>query len=272
MFKKNINRIIECKEKTILRKYQLTLLEMLKEIHEICEKNKIEYWIDSGTLLGAIRHKGFIPWDDDLDICMTRSNYEKFIEVIEKSLPDGMLYEMKHSKGWIQDDIDIRLSFLKIYYTEKFTSTEDYLDAKFKGAYIDVFPIDYVNEKMCSNGINRLISKLTTIERRKVTQPKHVLKIILDKFNIEKIWIKKCEKLYKFQEKKLLVYGVETPFMKKSYIQKHEDIFPLKKIQFEGYEFFAPNNYHNYLTKLYGDYMKIPKLEDRTCHLKNLSL
>ena len=65
-------------------------LKMLKEIDRICRKHQIQYMLDAGTLLGAVRHKGFIPWDDDVDLVFTRENYERFAQVVRKELPEGM--------------------------------------------------------------------------------------------------------------------------------------------------------------------------------------
>ena len=69
---------------SITRKAQVRLLEMLVETDRICKKHKITYWLESGSLLGAVRHKGFIPWDDDIDICMMRKDYNKFINICKK--------------------------------------------------------------------------------------------------------------------------------------------------------------------------------------------
>ena len=76
-----------------LRKLQLVLLDMMKDIDEICEKNDIHYVLLYGSILGAIRHDGFIPWDDDLDIGVTRDEYEKFIHALEKDLPDKYTFQ-----------------------------------------------------------------------------------------------------------------------------------------------------------------------------------
>ena len=72
----------------VLRRLQLTILDILKDIDSICKENNIEYYIAYGTALGAVRHGGFIPWDDDIDICMTREAYDRFLEVMPNAMPE----------------------------------------------------------------------------------------------------------------------------------------------------------------------------------------
>ena len=93
---------------TVLRQSQLVMLRILKTVDSICKENNISYWLDSGTLLGAARHGGFIPWDDDIDIMMLREDYELFKEIAKKELPEDMFlqnqdtdiyYDMPWMKG-----------------------------------------------------------------------------------------------------------------------------------------------------------------------------
>ena len=82
---------------TVLRQAQLVMLRMLKIIDYICRKHDISYWMCSGTLLGAVRHKGFIPWDDDLDICMIREDYERFVKIAVNEFPEDMMLQTRET-------------------------------------------------------------------------------------------------------------------------------------------------------------------------------
>ena len=76
-----------------LRDAQMLMVEILEDVHNLCEKHGLKYFLDGGTLIGAVRHKGFIPWDDDIDIGMPREDYEKFIEIAKKELPDNLFLQ-----------------------------------------------------------------------------------------------------------------------------------------------------------------------------------
>ena len=82
-------------EPRTLRKAQLIMLDMLIEFDAICKKHQLQYWLDSGTLLGAVRHQGFIPWDDDIDICMERNDYQKFIQICSQELSKEYFLQTK---------------------------------------------------------------------------------------------------------------------------------------------------------------------------------
>ncbi|MBO5987370.1 MAG: LicD family protein, partial [Lachnospiraceae bacterium] len=92
MADKNWNQSYNATDNSELRKLQLTILELLKLFKEICEKHHLRYFMVGGTMLGAIRHQGFIPWDDDLDVGMPRPDYEKFIKIAKQELPAGFLF------------------------------------------------------------------------------------------------------------------------------------------------------------------------------------
>ena len=120
-----------------LRRLQLTQLEILKVIDKICREHDIPYSLYAGTLLGAVRHQGFIPWDDDLDICMSRANYNRFLEVWEQVQPEGYLLQNKENSP------DFTQSFSKI--RKENTTCQLQVEVGYQyhqGIYVDVFPID----------------------------------------------------------------------------------------------------------------------------------
>ena len=273
MFKERVEQIVDNEKISILRKFQLVGVEMLDEVHKICEENNIQYWIDAGTLLGAIRHDGFIPWDDDIDICVPRKDYEKLKELFEQGLlPEGIVYEDKYTNTWYQDEMNLKPSFMKLYYLDHFKGYDHHEDANWKGVFIDIFPVDEVTEEMCKSKKNILIRILSRRVMKKQKGIINNIKMILGKLNLEKLWIKQCEKVIGTEEAKYIIYGVETPFMEYKYLQNKCDIYPTKEVIFEGRTLLAPNNPHNYLIKQYGDYMVIPKEEDRHTHLSDLKI
>ena len=208
----------------VLRQCQLGDAELLRIVCEILTKNDIQYWLGYGTLLGAVRHKGFIPWDDDLDICMTRDNYNKAWEV----LPE----ELKKFDIYINEPNPQRIG-ISIWKA---------------GLILDIFPVDNVDANS--------IRDINDFKNRTVEYRKYYVKHSQDK----------AESLKVAKER---IIGVENPAnpiwyhnpeffsAKKAYDDKM--IFPLKTIEFEGYEFFVPNDCHGYLTKMYGDYMSFPR-------------
>ena len=122
-------------DKKILRKAQLIMLDELIEVDRICKKYNISYWLDSGTLLGAVRHKGFIPWDDDIDICMLQEDYEKFFSIAKKELNDKYFLQVKET------DEMTTSPYMKVRHRDSILIEENFTEKeKFhQGIFLDIF-------------------------------------------------------------------------------------------------------------------------------------
>ena len=124
-----------------LRKVQLTELKILEKIDEICKKNNINYFLIGGTLLGAVRHKGFIPWDDDIDVGMLREDYEKFINVCLKNGALGKDYYLHCNES----DNDYFIPFIKVKKNNTTFAEKNIENINtHKGIFLDIFPYDNV--------------------------------------------------------------------------------------------------------------------------------
>ena len=129
-------------DKDVLRKVQLLQLKIAKEIKRICDKNNIDYILDSGTLLGAVRHKGFIPWDDDMDIAMTREEYNRFIDVAKIELGEEYFLQT-----WDTDN-NYPMPFAKVRLNDTRYIENVFENANMhQGIYVDIFPYDVWPQK-----------------------------------------------------------------------------------------------------------------------------
>ena len=130
------NREEGCDE---LGQAKLVMLKLLRVFDDICRKNNLKYWLDGGTLIGAIRHNGFIPWDDDIDVAMLSDDYEKFIEIAQQELPDDVFLQTRKT------DKEYPLYITKL--RDKYSTYEEQNVARLnchKGIFIDIFPMDYI--------------------------------------------------------------------------------------------------------------------------------
>ena len=241
-----------------LRIIQLNLVGILKEIDRVCKKNNIAYWIDFGTLLGAVRHGGFVPWDDDLDIGIFRKDYNKFRKC--------MLQELK--QPYILNDYklnrDHKIPFMRIvnrnfWVARKYDENHQPL---FENAWVDVFPIDngtlpmkYFFEATYGKCLRRVVRQLDDGKLKLI-----VSYLLLPLFTVLLFVSKKyCSIVH--PESYVLDYGVNfKPLRIKS------EILPLSEIEFEGVVFAAPANIDAYLRRFYGDYNQIPPEESRRTH------
>lgn len=255
----------------VRRQIQLIQLEMLIEFDRICRKYRIPYSLDGGTFLGAVRHKGFIPWDPDIDVIMLREDYERFF-VISKS-------ELDTTKYFLQDyrtDKYYRWGYSKIRRlgTEFIRTGQEHMKMM-TGIFIDVFALDNVP----NNKVIRLIHKafcyccrrIMWSEVGKETCDNLFLRVfyqILYKiprsfiFNILNFVCDKCNS----KETELVRY-MTYPYIKKLYGSSKKYFDNLSEYSFEGHRFLAFEDYNSYLTLMFGDYMTLPPVEKRKSHL-----
>lgn len=240
-----------------LRRAQLVMLNILQEVSKICDRNDIPYWISFGTLLGSVRHEGFIPWDDDLDIEILSKDTTKLIKCLELELPDSMKVQYEgNDKSYFHKYLKVRdkNSIMHELGSEYF---------KERGIFIDIFPREFSNRfmKTVLRKIigNSLIYGKSSIyqDKRRILLQRIIINIRVALFNKILVFNKSLSKMFKFNE----LYT--TSFVKGV---KKEIIFPLKEIVFEGYSFKCPANIDAYLKLYYGDYMKIPEPENRIVH------
>ena len=256
-----------------LRKLQLTELDILIEIDKICKENNIQYFLIGGTLLGAVRHKGFIPWDDDIDIGMIRSDYEKFIDLC---LNKNVLGE-KYFLHCNESDENYFIPFVKVKKNNT-TFAEEHIDKvkTHKGIFLDIFPYDNVPKQ---KSIMQRIQAIIVRNIHYAIYVKYGIYRLKDKKRKALTWIftllpvktlKKMNKCFSmiFEKRKNNKYIVSLAGSS-SYVEEtlsKERLFPLKKTKFENLDFYAFNDNDYYLAQLFGDYMKLPPEEDRKTH------
>lgn len=251
-------------EGTVLRKAQLRMLDILVEIDKICTKHNIDYWLDYGTLLGAVRHSGFIPWDDDLDIGVLRKDYKRLLIVLEKELPDQYFVQNKKNEKhypyrWSKV-VDKKSNIISI---EEVTIEKN-------GLFIDIFPLEKGNSRIKKSiefFYGRAFRRIRMYGHKSTKLPIHEYIISLFAWpfvSLIVIFIRSISPLF---FNKNLIYSYGIGLMKSHSITA---VFPLKNILFEGKKFRCPNNNDLYLTETYGNYMKIPDEADRLIHFNDI--
>ncbi len=240
-------------------------LEILKELKRICDGNNLTYFLGGGTLLGAVRHKGYIPWDDDIDIMMPRKDYDKLLKIFNNECDKKykLLYHMNTN--------DYYYPFGKIVHKQTKLIEENYRDIKEMGIFIDVFPIDFLpnNEKEVKKIFSRykkmykivIMYQANDIVKATENKVKLLLKrIILPvmcKFKLHTKILTKIDKMVKQYKDTDIVACVtgryfEKEVMNKSYIKE------FTTVKFEDEEYKIPIGYDEYLKKHYGNYMELP--------------
>lgn len=237
------------------------LLELLKYVHSFCEENNIEYVLAYGTALGAVRHQGFIPWDDDADICMTIDNYEKFRSLFEVYGDKNRFYlqECRTYDGMVGVP---KLRMNGTYFMDPFYKDKD----MHQGIYVDIFilhnaPASNLGQQLQLRA-NQYIA-LKSLSNKKDHRKKKFIPIftLLSLFPTYFL-IPTCRKILYSSKDKVSSLLFDTGFYvkEKCFVSK-EIIFPAKLAKFEDCLLYIPKDSDKYLSIGYGDYMKIPSLE-----------
>lgn len=257
-----MNRIVSSQE------YKAILVELLERIDTICNDNGITYFVFYGTLLGAIRHSGFIPWDDDLDICMPRSDYERFCHLILTEYPKIHLLTSYTCKSYPS-------CFAKVYDDSKI-KVELFDNICYDcGAFIDVFPLDklpnsididkrYAVFEEMNNNIYNYCMPLYAYRRikfwKKLRLLKNFYKFIIGRTFRQKNLDKREAFMKQFEEcetERFVDYSDRNGLLYSS------DFAKVLRHKFEDIEVNIPSQYDKVLTRLYGDYKKLPPKENR---------
>ncbi len=265
-------------------KLRKTLLEMYKDISYACEKEKLTVFLGGGSCLGAVRHKGFIPWDDDLDLNMLRSDYDKFPSALEKHFPEK--YELR-GPGVSED---YSQPFIKIEKKGTILKTIYEFEDEKPAIGIDLFALENIPDNRLSRFIfgfrnnfllyiavcvkfymrrGCLATKLlcSTKEGKKLLRKRFLIGKIFS-FRSYKSWYKKCDEFaQKYKNRKTREISCPTGrchFFGE--ILQIENVLPPAECIFEGVSAKIYGNYDTYLSVLYGDYMQVPPPEKREKH------
>ncbi|WP_295235792.1 LicD family protein [Veillonella sp.] len=246
-------------------------VEILNYFDGVCRKYNLKYYLSGGTLLGAIRHKGFIPWDDDIDVCMPRIDYERMIQYLgEKNDGRYILKTIKHGE---------LIPFVKIVDINTHINSKYNDDSTEQHIWIDVFPVDGLPNEIaeCQKLYKKvhLYMRLLSLEKAKLGEGRSTIKKFL-KFFIKPILkvygakriVNKLIKLsnsYKYETSEFVgcvawgTYGIAERMNKKEFEVMVE-------VEFEGNFYPSFSCWQTYLTNLYGDYMELPPIEKRISH------
>ncbi len=246
-------------EGTYLRNVQLRLLDIFIEVEKILRKHNIEYWLIGGTLLGAVRHGGFIPWDYDIDVSVLYKDIKKLRKVLNEELPEQFVVQdySTDKKYFIE-------SVFKVRDKKSFFPYESHSSFKEQGLFIDFIPM----EKLPSMRLKRFVfnfNKNPYLRHKEMSlqgKTKNFKGLLMAPFSyiLKNFahWYSDVSKTNQFGYNYLFWLG---PCFEMRF--NMNVIYPLKTLEFEGIQFYVPNDTHQYLKLAYGDYMQLPPVDKR---------
>ena len=255
-------------------------LDILKNVAKFCDENRIRYYLGFGTMLGAVRHKGFIPWDDDIDIGMMRSDYDRFCSLAEGGLPEGYsLHTSRNTTGYAA-------MFAKVYRDgTRFENQEAREASSSMGIFVDIFPYDqlYTDKRLRAKQV-----RTASIAQKRAYLYHSSSIVVPHKGFLGQLEQIGCSAMHVVEQLvsrgacsyqdlfdsciadsntgEVSDYCLTLSWPNTAPVPISE-IFPLSSAVFEGSEFPVPRMTDKYLTTMYGDWKKIPSPDNRHTHL-----
>lgn len=258
---------------TDLQHLQTVILGIVKDIDELCQRNGIEYYLYGGSAIGAVRHNGFIPWDDDLDIIMTHDNYDRFIKVCREQLNSEKYFFQQSVVDWPMLHSKVRLRGTILDEPGAYGDR-----AEERGIFVDVFRLDNAPDNEMARKWQYVCGKyylcycLLKRGYKEATLKKKLLMYAAYPLNIPflcKFFYNQIEKYNNRETKMYVSFGARFKY-KSSYFKKEFYSNPVY-FPFESIKLPVPEKYDELLTQIYGDYMTPPPVKEQVgWHLQNV--
>lgn len=252
-------------KKILLSEQKVIMVNILDAVVSFCEKNNLRYFLAYGTTIGAVRHNGFIPWDDDIDICMPRPDYEYLLNNFD-------LCDSPFKTISLYNNQDFDVPFAKVHDTRTIIIEHKYHNSNY-GVYIDVFPIDGFKSEWQIQAC-WLLRKMLNCKKAALGQGRgtikdtaiRISKLILSPFSVRNIILlmNKIGIIKDYDQSKYVECFYSTTTKKEKFLKSVFDNYKLQ--YFEGKQYKIPADYDTYLRQQYGDYMKLPPIEKQVSH------
>lgn len=242
-----------------LHDVQSKIFEILQEFDRICKLNNIEYALSYGTVLGAVRHQGFIPWDDDIDVMMDYKNYDKLVKVLEKHVDYPFYFHCNETDGLYNATLcEMKFRIDGTSVIEKNFLLKNRCEGD--GLFIDVFIIDSVSESDKQHQRVRFFAMILA-----------GFLVLMDQIGFKMVSLKKfyrsIGRKYAEKNKDSKYVGIQPTWVYDGFRDDRTDrsvIFPYSELEFEGHVFPVPHDVHEYCERIYGkSYMELPPIDHR---------